>query len=120
MNKDLNELKDLIQDIQVIKTVQITREQLIAKLRELQITPGDFAYENYDQNKLGFGPIREIEQIGGEGGGSNWFSIKHMEKTNQYFKISGYYQSYSGTDFDSYEDCLREVSPKQKTITVYE
>ena len=119
MNKDLNELKDLIQDIKDIKTVQITKEQLISKLRELEILPEDFAYEDYDDNKIGFGPITEVDQHGGEGEGSNWYSIKHIKNTNQYFKISGYYTSYHGTDFDSYEDCLKEVFPEEKTITVY-
>ena len=45
--------------------------------------------------------------------------VKHLKNTNQYFKISGYYTSYHGTDFDSYEDCLKEVFPEEKTITVY-
>lgn len=122
MNKDLNELNDLIQNIKEvkeIKTVQITKEQLISKLRELEISPEDFAYEDYDDNKIGFGRIIEVDQHGGEGEGSNWYSVKHLKNTNQYFKISGYYTSYHGTDFDSYEDCLKEVFPEEKTITVY-
>lgn len=123
MNDNLKDIENLMNDINDIKDIsimKITKEQLISKLRECEVSEGNFAYEDYDEDKLDFGKITEIEQIGGEEEGSNWFSIKYFEKTKQYFKISGYYQSYSGTDFEGYESCLKEVFPKEKTITVYE
>jgi hypothetical protein len=62
---------------------------------------------------------KEIEQQGGEDEGSNWYSIKYFKDHDIYIKVSGWYQSHHGTDFNGWEDC-REVKPQQKTITVYE
>lgn len=53
------------------------------------------------------------------GEGSNWFSVKHFIDHDVYIKVSGFYTSYNGCDFDGWEDCS-EVFPQQKTITVYE
>jgi len=122
MNKE-NEAKDLVNLINdTINTpiYNISKQELISKLRDLQISEAEFAYEDYDDSRLGFGEIEEIEQYGGEGDGSRWYSIKHFKKTNQYFRIDGYYESYNGSEFESYENCLKEVKPKEKNIIVYE
>ena len=36
-----------------------------------------------------------------------------------YIKVTGYYSSYNGTDFDSGWDCCTEVRPAKKEVTVY-
>ncbi len=69
-------------------------------------------------DSLGLGKIVEIEQHGGEGEGSNWYSIKHFVYHNVYIKTKGYYQSHSGIEF--YDGYGEEIFPIQKTITVYE
>jgi hypothetical protein len=66
------------------------------------------------------GKWEEIEQIGGEGEGDTWFSIKYFNDHDVYLKVSGYYQSHYGTDFDDWDNAVKEVKPKEKTITVYE
>lgn len=62
----------------------------------------------------------EVDQYGGEGQGDTWFSIKYFPDYDLYLKVSGYYQSYNGTDFYDGWDCVTEVKPVTKTITVYE
>jgi len=61
----------------------------------------------------------EVEQYGGEGQGSTWYSVKYFPNHDVYIRVDGYYSSYNGTDFDGWDDCT-EVRPKEKTITVYE
>lgn len=61
----------------------------------------------------------EVEQYGGEGQGDTWYSVKYFPDHNIYLKVDGWYQSYSGTEFNGW-DCVKEVKPIQKTVTVYE
>lgn len=61
----------------------------------------------------------EVEQYGGEGQGDTWYSIKYFPEHNVYLRVNGWHQSYNGTDFNGWEDCV-EVKPQQKTITIYE
>lgn len=63
---------------------------------------------------------KEIEQYGGEDMGSTWYSIKYFPELDLYIKVSGWYQSYHGTDFSDWDSACKEVRPQQKTITVYE
>lgn len=77
-----------------------------------------FAYGNYDPKGLGLGEIEEVTQKGGEGEGSEWYSVKYFKDHDVYIKVEGYYSSYHGTDFENgYGD---ECRPKLKTITIYE
>lgn len=62
----------------------------------------------------------EVDQYGGEGQGDTWYSIKYFKDHNVYIKVTGYYQSYNGTEFYDGWDSCKEVLPRQKTITVYE
>ncbi len=63
----------------------------------------------------------EIHRQGGEDEGSHWESVKYFPDHDIYIKVTGYYQSYSGTEFyGDYKDCCSEVRPKEKLIIVYE
>lgn len=62
----------------------------------------------------------EIDQYGGEGQGDTWWSIKYFPKHNVYIKVSGWYQSYNGTDFGDWNEACTQVFPQEKIITVYE
>lgn len=93
-------------------------QEIIAVLKD-KVSIEDFAYEDYSHAELGLGEIKEIEQYGGEDMGSTWYSIKHFIDHDVYIKVSGYYSSYNGTDFDDYYDDCSEVKPAQKTITVF-
>lgn len=69
-------------------------------------------------NSLGLGEIIEVEQYGGEGEGSIWYSVKYFPVHDVYIRIDGSYTSYHGTDF--YLGHGKEVFPVTKTIKVYE
>lgn len=83
----------------------------------------DFAYaEGFYTNDFtpDLGEMVEIEQVGGEGQGSYWYSVKHFVAHDVYMKVTGYYSSYNGTDFDDEWGCCEEVKPVSKMVTFYE
>jgi hypothetical protein len=63
-----------------------------------------------------------VTQVGGEGEGEGrgYFRVYKFTYTEtgeeQHIKFDGWYESYNGSE---YEECFF-VTPKQKTITVYE
>lgn len=60
-------------------------------------------------------PVTTIDSFGGEGqGDSMWVVVK---VGSQFFRKNGYYASHYGTDWDG---DFSEVTPQQKTITVWE
>lgn len=61
----------------------------------------------------------EVEQYGGEGQEDTWYSVKYFKDHDVYLRVDGYYQSHSGTDFESWDSAVSIVKPQQKTITVY-
>jgi len=95
-------------------------KEIIEKLIEKGITVSDFAFENYYSKDLDLGPIEEVHQRGGEGMGDHWESVKYFKDHDVYLKVVGFYQSHYGTDFYDDWNCVREVKPKEKTITIYE
>ena len=70
-------------------------------------------------NSLGIGPIEEIDSYGGEGKGETWWVVLFVPNHNVYIKVDGYYTSYDGTSFDSWEENCSQVEPKEVTITQY-
>lgn len=117
-----------------------TFAEIVAKLEEFGICPetldnhpymygGDYgSYEvpaEYEgkamQEKFNeeFGEVKEVSEAsrGGEDAGSQYVRVYHFVNDDVYVKITGYYASYDGTTFD---DEFQEVTPKEKTITVYE
>jgi len=74
--------------------------------------------ENY-ANTQPLGHTTEVDSTGGMDEGSDWSTVQHFTKHDVYIQTSGWYQSHSGVEFyDGWESCS-EVTPKQKTITVY-
>lgn len=69
---------------------------------------------------IGIGEIKEIEKVGGEGKGEEWYVVFYFPKHDIYLKCEGFYSSYEGVSFvDDWDNCF-EVFPKEVTITVYE
>jgi hypothetical protein len=60
-------------------------------------------------------PVTKVDSFGGEGMGEEIWVV--VQVGDQYFEKDGYYASHYGTDWDG---SFTEVSPSQKTITVYE
>ena len=94
----------------------MTAKEIIAVL-EKNMSVSEFAYDDFDSVELGLGEYEEVDQHGGEDEGSDWWSVKYFKDHDVYIKVSGFYSSYSGTEFEGYGF---EVKPKEKTITVYE
>lgn len=95
-------------------------DEIIEILKQKLDEVDSFAHEDYDEEELGLGPIKQVDSHGGEDEGSNWYVVKHFVEHDVYIKVSGYYQSHHGTDFwDGWDSC-KQVSPQSKTITVYE
>lgn len=80
-----------------------------------------YGTKKYDTiiNKI-LGTIEVVDKYGGEGKGEDWWKIYYFSDHNIYIKIKGYYQSYLGIEFYDGWDSCSEVTPKEKTITVYE
>lgn len=94
----------------------MTFQEIIEKCEELEFTLQDYGYGEFDNNI--FGTVEEVYSTGGMGKGENWERVYHFVDHDIYLSMSGYYQSYSGVDFDGYSPVQK--FPKQKTITVYE
>jgi len=79
---------------------------------------GTEEYKIYKNPVLGV--VKQVAQHGGEGKGEDWWVVYHFVDHNVFIRVDGYYQSYNGTEFYDGWNCCSEVSPQQKTITVYE
>ena len=88
-------------------------QEILEVLRKNIDSFEDFAYEEYESDDFvpNLGEIVEIEQVGGEGKGDHWHSVKHFVEHDMYIKVTGWYSSYNGTDFDGGWDCCKEVKP---------
>jgi len=78
----------------------------------------DFIYESYNGYPEVLGKVEIVSSKGDrEGGGSYAEIVFHFKDHNVYLRVTGYYSSYHGTDW---EEDWTEVFPREKTITVYE
>lgn len=75
-------------------------------------------YDKWDELMKEVGHEVMESQGGGEGEGEYCYSV--IKLGDKFFKAEWSYYSYNGCDFDYIEDTITEVTPKQKTITVYE
>ena len=97
---------------------KLTGKEIIEKAKELYNDDiGDFAWGPVVDVA---GPNREVFSSGGADRGSDWRRIYHFTDHDVYLQVQGYYQSHYGTDFNNGWDCVTIVTPKEKTITVYE
>lgn len=94
-------------------------EQIMDVLKDKIESIDSFAFEDYDVEELGLGEIKEVDQVGGEGEGDHWHSVKHFVDHDIYIYVRGSYSSYNGTDFWDEWGACSEVRPQEKTITVY-
>lgn len=70
-----------------------------------------------DYDNLPWDESISVEHHGGEDQGSDYYTVYKFTKGNEelYIKFYGYYSSYDGADYEDFTF----VTPKQKTITVY-
>jgi len=111
-------LKVKKKQLQYLNQFNMTAQEIIEKAKEIyKDNISDFAYGPTPD--VG-GLVLEVNRTGGMDEGSNWSRTYHFTEHDVYLKVSGYYQSHYGTDFDNGWDSVQEVRPKEKTITVYE
>lgn len=67
-------------------------------------------------DKFGYAWLEQ--EGGGEGGSEYCYGV--FQLGDKVYRAEYSYYSYNGHEFDYIVDTLREVTPKQKTITVYE
>ncbi len=98
---------------------KLTFEQIIIELKQQKIEVKEFAYCDIENPLPNIGSWKEVDQYGGEGQGDTWYSVKYFEEQDMYIRVDGFYSSYNGTDFRGWAE-VTQVTPKEKTITVYE
>ena len=98
-------------------SISMTAEEILEVIEQAGIRVNDFAYGDFETPE-GVGPFEEVDQVGGEGQGDHWHSVKYFKDHDVYIKTIGFYSSYNGTDF--YNGYGKEVRPKEKTITIFE
>lgn len=88
-------------------------------LKEYYLIPSghDVARDKWYKNK-NIPKWEEVEQVGGEGQGDTWYSVKYFKDLDIYLNVDGWYSSYNGTDIDGW-GAVTEVRPTEKTIIVY-
>lgn len=96
-------------------------EELL-KLKSLsESKEGDYDFDWEDFNKqicilLGLGEFVGMDSYGGEDQGSSYWSVVYFKEHDIYIKFIGWYTSYSGHTWNG----MREVKPKEVTMTIYE
>lgn len=79
--------------------------------------------DKHKKVKTILGNWNEIRVSGGEDSGSNWVRVYHFENHDVYLRVSGYYSSYEGVEFNdtSWEtNEIKEVRPKEVIKVIYE
>ena len=92
----------------------------ILDILKINLSVEEFAHYNDTSNMFNLGEMKEVSQYGGSGKGENWYAVKYFKDHDIYIRVNGFYSSYLGVSFDSWDECVFEVRPENKTITVYE
>ena len=87
--------------------MQLTFNQIIEKLKQLNISVEDFACgyfgggykNNWTIDELG--PCKKVDSYGGEDQGTDWYVVWNFTDHDVYIRIDAYYTSYEGTDFEN-------------------
>lgn len=101
---------------------EIFRELLFDKKKKIEITDeviGELFSDDFWNFSFNRDKYEHIEQDGGgEGGAEDCYGV--IKFKDKYYKTEWKYYSHNGFDFCGAKYYIREVTPKQKTITVYE
>jgi hypothetical protein len=93
--------------------------------RLLEILKNNFSNEDIGNNEWDIDKLKSfklesievIEEFGGQGLGNLCFIVYYVKDYNLYFKIEGFYSSYSGSE---YENDPFIVTPVIKPVTFFE
>jgi hypothetical protein len=96
-------------------------EAILEVLKEKGVEVSELGYGDFNSEELGLGKCKQdVYSKGGEGEGEDWRRVHHFEDHNVFIEIRGDYSSYNGTEFYDGWDCVRQVTPQEKLVTVYE
>lgn len=76
-------------------------------------------YGYFDPSEFGLSDYKFVATGGGEDRGSDWYRVLHFPEYDTYIKVSAYYQSYSGCDFEDWESAVQLVTPTERTVIFY-
>ena len=76
------------------------------------------ARKEQEERVASYGYVHIESEGGGEGEGEYCYGVIKFQ--DKYYKADWSYYSYDGCDYDYIEDTIREVTPVEKTITVFE
>lgn len=96
----------------------MTVKEILEEVERQGISVDSFGYSDFADPLENVGTWEEIEQVGGEGEGETWYSVKYFKDHDVYIRTDGFYSSYNGTDFD--EGYGYEVKLVERTVTFYE
>lgn len=89
-------------------------QEIISTIKKLGLEKDDF-------EDLGefpeLGKHEQVYQKGSEGEGDHYEIVRYFEDYDIFIRLQGYYTSYDGVSYDSYD--YEEVLPHQEVITVY-
>lgn len=121
---DMTIFEEIMKDDLVEKDEHYSLDYVIHSLCEgdLDFINYDGDFEKYTKNRQDFKDKYGYEHLdqegGGEGGSEYCYGIFRLG--DKIYRSDYNYYSYHGYDYDGILDTLKEVTPKQKTITVYE
>ncbi len=105
--------------------VKLTAAELIFRITnfedwggDLNSFEGNFSPEDFPE-ELGIGTWEEVEHVGGEGQGEEYYIVLYFKDHDVHLREDGYYTSYHGASFEA-SDGPYEVRPVQRMITFYE
>lgn len=100
----------------------MTPQEVLETLKVgLESDPRLLGYEYFDPIELGLSDYDVVASGGGGADkGSDWYRVFHFPEYNTYIKVSAYYQSYSGADFEDWEDAVQLVIPTERKVIFYE
>jgi len=68
----------------------MTAEEILEKVEMEGISVSNFAYGDFEAPE-GVGEWEEVDQVGGEGEGDHWHSVKYFKDHDVYIKTIGFY-----------------------------
>lgn len=122
------ELKSLVEEISTIIEYKAHTSEILYHLFEDNVSDvlynppelsGWSEVRDFTEKFLGGKDYELMESEGGhEGGGEYCYGVIRLG--DKYYKAEWAYYSYDGCEYDYIEDTIKEVTPVEKTIIVYE
>ena len=101
----------------IVKLTHNLSKQHFCELRQFAIENSSEISQNMRNFLDAVGTV-SISENGKLNHGNTFKTVYYFEDHDVYLSINGWYSSFLGMDFEDAE--IKEVTPKQKTITIFE